>query len=587
MPRIKEVIHCTREPKIVNTAIYLAPTVDDGSNGLESFRDAWFKRGQVLELLVRDAITSYSIVWDPEVGQTTIPEDELIELMHAATFPDYAHSGNLSGHVVRMVFDPVYLAAQSVGFGAVIAALREGLGDGVTTACVYSDPDSLKPVFRVRARYARRPVDMDADDEGHAYFRQTEQSMLRRFYQQHLEGFRLSGLSGVRNVFIREDEREGGLFLDTDCRNMQQAMALKGAAYDRVECNHPLEVYRTLGVEAARQSIIIEIRKVYRYYGINVGARHLTMIADAMTAAGGMMSIDRHGINHAEFNTLKKAAFEEIADVLTKAAVSATCDPLCDNTSRIMIGQEVRVGTGTFDLFLDRERHEQLARTHLQSHRDRKRVQRRKRAIDARMRALDGAMGEYGQPPFSSGYGTSPNYQTHTLVNPNLGGMTQHSVPLDPMAITAFSGSGFGFGGDDEGYDLSNPFGLGADEVEYDLGIMYDPEMGDGGGAQYDPTSPNYEPGIRIERRYSPSTSGWESPTYGPSSPVSPSSPAYGDYDPENPSGNGRAEEYDPEAPAYDPSGNGRAEEYDPTSELGGFFGGGDGEDEDEYNPGW
>ena len=77
-------------------------------------------------------------------------------------------------------------------------------------------------------------------------------------------------------------------------------------------------MYRTLGVEAVRQCISIEIRKVYRYYGIGVDARHLTQFADAMTYAGGMMSIDRHGINHADFNTLKKAAFEEIADVLTR-----------------------------------------------------------------------------------------------------------------------------------------------------------------------------------------------------------------------------------------------------------------------------
>lgn len=122
------------------------------------------------------------------------------------------------------------------------------------------------------------------------------------------------------------------MWLDTDCRNLQQARSIKDSISDRCECNHPLEIFRTLGVEAARQSIIIEIRKVYRHYGINVDARHLTMIADAMTYAGGMMSMDRHGINHAEFNTLKKAAFEEIADVLTKAAATAKCDPLCDNT---------------------------------------------------------------------------------------------------------------------------------------------------------------------------------------------------------------------------------------------------------------
>lgn len=55
------------------------------------------------------------------------------------------------------------------------------------------------------------------------------------------------------------------------------------------------------------------------------------------------MSLDRHGINHGEFNTLAQAAFEELSDVLTKAAVNGKVDGLCDNTSRIMLGREVRL----------------------------------------------------------------------------------------------------------------------------------------------------------------------------------------------------------------------------------------------------
>ena len=561
VPRIKEVIHCTREPKLVNTSIYLNTGLegDKDGDGLKRFREAWIKRGEILELLVRDAIKGSDIIWDPIIGESVIEADRLVEMMHAATFPDYSHAINLSGHVIRMVFDPVKLALHNLSFGAVIATLRDGLGDGVTTACVYSDPDSLHPVFRVRARYPKRPLDMDVEGEGQIHFRQTEQSMLRRFYQQNVESMRLSGFEGVRNVFIREDDREGGLFLDTDCRNMQQAMALKGAISERCECNHPLEVYRTLGVEAARQSIIIEIRKVYRYYGINVDARHITLVADAMTAAGALMSIDRHGINNAEFNTLKKAAFEEINDVLTKAAVSGAVDPLCDNTSRIMLGQECRVGTGTFDLFLDRSRHEELAHTYLQSHRNRKRLQRRQRAIDARMRALDNVdrRGFFEEKNLSS-FGTSPNIETRAPIS------TGQTVPMDPMAITAFSGTGFGFGGDG-GYDPSNPFGFGEDEVEYGANeVEY-------GADEYDPSNPIYEPGIHIERRPRP---------YSPTSPrYSPTSPRYSPSSPSN------AQEYDPSNFAlYDNDADGP--EYDPEMGGGGFFGGG-GFDDDDLGTGW
>jgi len=180
--------------------------------------------------------------------------------------------------------------------------------------------------------------------------------------------------------------------LVTDGRDMNAMMNVVSSQANRCYCNHPMEVLRVLGefshelfynshhlsgVEAARQSVIIEIRKVYKHYGIHVSARHISLIADAQTCAGALMSLDRHGINHGEFNTLAQAAFEELSDVLTKAAVNGKVDGLCDNTSRIMlgeqahqsktlsfltftcvIGREIRVGTGSFDLFLDRECHE-------------------------------------------------------------------------------------------------------------------------------------------------------------------------------------------------------------------------------------
>lgn len=493
VPRIKEVIHCTREPKVVNTCIYLnIPfSVGNPEQELKSFGLAWTKRGEVLQLLVRDAITGYSIIWDPVVGQSVIEEDEMLEALQSFIFPDYGLGDNFSGHVIRIEFDPVKLAQHGLTFGGVTAIMREAVGDGEMSACTFSDADAPNPVFRIRARYSKRPSDRDDRNTEHAW-RRLEQSTMQRFYQQQVENIRLGGLEDVRNVFIKEDKREGVLMLDTDCRDLQQAMAIKDNIADRCECNHPLEVFRTLGVEAARQSIIIEIRKVYRYYGIGVDARHLTLIADAMTYAGGMMSIDRHGINHAEFNTLKKAAFEEIADVLTKAAVSAKCDPLCDNTSRIMIGQEVRVGTGTFDLLLDRKKHETLSKQFHQPKRQHVRLQRRKRAIADRMAAIDRQFG--GPPP-------------DKLKKPAVA-----AAVFDPMSMAEFAGSGFGFSSDE--YNPEKPFDRMDDNEE-----------------EYDPASPRYSPASPM---YSPQAS----PRYSPASPrYTPSSPVY------------RGEEYDPNMP--------------------------------------
>lgn len=539
VPRIKEVIHCTREPKLVNTFIYMDKPfrLADEQEQLNVFRDAWVKRGEVVELLVRDAIAEYSIDWDPDVGSSTRGvADEDIEAVHALVYSEYSTSASLySKHVLRLRFDQTKLAQHGLTFGAVTSVLREALGDGITTKCMASDSDAPEPVFRMRARYTT-PPESGNDEET---WKTMEHSVIHRFYQQQVENIRLGGLEGVRNVFIREDKREGVLMLDTDCRDLQQAMNVNDTVFERCECNHPLEVFRTQGVEAARQSIIIEIRKVYRYYGINVDARHLTLIADAMTYAGGLMSLDRHGINHAEYNTLKKAAFEEIADVLTKAAVSAKCDPLCDNTSRIMIGQEVRVGTGTFDLLLDRDKHERLSKKHHQPRRQHIRMQRRKRAIADRMAVFDQMFGGSGDADATDR--SAP-----------LSYRNQHQQHKRPISLEESFGSGSFFDG--LGADASQPFSFAANEEEWGA-PYYSPAS-----PIYSPASPVYSPASPVYRPndgfYSPTsatyspTAAVEAPTDAPYSPTSPRySPTSPRYSPTSTNRRYAAEEYDPSAP--------------------------------------
>ena len=53
-----------------------------------------------------------------------------------------------------------------------------------------------------------------------------------------------------------------------------------------------------------------------------------------------------------------------------------------------MTGREIRVGTGSFDLFLDRECHESMARKFHQRHRERQRQHHRNREVQNRFQAL-------------------------------------------------------------------------------------------------------------------------------------------------------------------------------------------------------
>jgi DNA-directed RNA polymerase II subunit RPB1 len=106
-------------------------------------------------------------------------------------------------------------------------------------------------------------------------------------------------------------------------------------------------------VEAARQSLIHELRFVLNSYSIYVNYRHLSTLCDIMTVRGILTPITRHGINRVDSGALRKCSFEETVEILLEAAFHAEIDPLCGVTENIIMGQLAPYGTGSFDLMMD------------------------------------------------------------------------------------------------------------------------------------------------------------------------------------------------------------------------------------------
>jgi len=117
--------------------------------------------------------------------------------------------------------------------------------------------------------------------------------------------------------------------------------------------NDCIEIREVLGIEAARQSLINELRFVLGSYGIYVNYRHISTLTDVMTQRGTLMSIARHGINRIDSGALRKCSFEETVEILLEAAVYSEDDKLTGITENIIMGQLAPMGTGAFNLTLD------------------------------------------------------------------------------------------------------------------------------------------------------------------------------------------------------------------------------------------
>ena len=110
-------------------------------------------------------------------------------------------------------------------------------------------------------------------------------------------------------------------------------------------------ILETYGVEAARESIVSEIKGVFGVYGINVNFRHLGLIADFMTRNGGYTPMNRAGMWNCP-SPLQQMSFETTCTFLSQAAQDGTHDSLESPSARIVAGCAPRVGTGCFDLMV-------------------------------------------------------------------------------------------------------------------------------------------------------------------------------------------------------------------------------------------
>jgi DNA-directed RNA polymerase subunit A" len=177
----------------------------------------------------------------------------------------------------------------------------------------------------------------------------------RRLLQlvEELREIVFKGIEEVSRVVIRKEEIEGSeeFILYTEGSAFGDVLDIEGVDASRTTCNNIHEVYRNLGVEAARETIIDETMNTLEEQGLgDVNIRHLMLVADIMTAEGTIESIGRHGISGNKNSVLARAAFEVTVNHLLDAAVHGEVDDLDGVTENVIVGKPIKLGTGDVNL---------------------------------------------------------------------------------------------------------------------------------------------------------------------------------------------------------------------------------------------
>tara|TARA_Y100000996_G_scaffold273422_1_gene215285 strand:- start:1 stop:1104 length:1104 start_codon:yes stop_codon:yes gene_type:complete len=270
--------------------------------------------------------------------------------------------------IIRLEMDAEEMLDRNISMDDVHFAIQSAYRDQVS--CVFSDYNDDNLVFRLRLAdmlsnkkksfTAVNPLDQS-----------DEIYLLKGFQDNLLDNLVLRGVRGISKVIPRKItdslievdgnyEKKETWVLDTVGTNLLDILGLDYIDSKRSYTNDIQEIYRVLGIEAARQSIFNEIEEVLAFDSAYINYHHLSMLCDRMTCNDNMVSIFRHGINNDDIGPIAKASFEETPEMFLRAARHAELDPMRGISANVMCGQEGYFGTSAFQVLLDMEKIREL-----------------------------------------------------------------------------------------------------------------------------------------------------------------------------------------------------------------------------------
>jgi DNA-directed RNA polymerase beta' subunit len=363
MPRINELTRVTKNIKTPSMTLHLKPEFKHNKTRCIEFKN------KIEVTLFRDIVTSSKIYFDPEDGTTTIDKDDaLIAHYNKYRVDDEDPTCSTELHspwLLRMEFDRSKMLDMDLTMIDLSFAINSHFNQQAKgVACIFSDDNAGEMIMRIRL-IKESPGSVSAANAVNAV--NDALTELKALECVVMESIPAKGIRGVHRVETKSDRLERydnasdafhnmeEWLMETDGTNLIEAFGLPWVDAGRSYSNDVTEVFRVLGIEAARQALYNEIQLVIEG-SANIDYRHLSMLVDVMTMKGSLQPLDRFGINkNSDNGVLAKSSFEEVCDVLTKAGIFSELDKVNSVSANIMLGQISKCGTGDTEILMDPE----------------------------------------------------------------------------------------------------------------------------------------------------------------------------------------------------------------------------------------
>lgn len=335
VPRIQEIINCSKNIKGASMTIYL-----EGAKRFSS--EAVHDMISMLEFTtIKHIAKSTEIYFDPDINNTIIEEDQELIFMQDEI-------ENYSPWMLRIIIDPILMGRKGVKLRDITKKIESYLGDKQMQ--IIDSLETADPII-LRLRLLGSSTTEFNDIKKVEQF-VVEDMAIKGFCKkvsykrQQVHGYTETGISEI-------GDKEGEYVLETSGTDIAKVLRLPSVDLRRSTTNDVWDIYVNFGIEASRVSLMKEIETVFSFFNIYVNSRHIGLLADTITSNGKLMSISRTGINRVYTSPFRKCSFEETVDIMTEAAVFAEIDGLKGVTENIIMGQVCKIGTGAFDILMD------------------------------------------------------------------------------------------------------------------------------------------------------------------------------------------------------------------------------------------
>jgi DNA-directed RNA polymerase subunit A" len=213
------------------------------------------------------------------------------------------------------------------------------------------DEDGLeiKELIKQVEKSLRKKASKEEDNVITFDFKSSTLKSLRKYTDKVREA-RVKGIFGIKKAAVVK--RGNAFMVQTEGTNLGEVLALPEVDHTKTISNNIKEIENVLGIEAAREAILREAKRVLDDQNLDVDIRHLMLIADLMASDGSIRAVGRQGISGEKSSVFARAAFEETVRHLLDAALKGTKDELKGVAENIIVGQPIPIGTGTVSLVM-------------------------------------------------------------------------------------------------------------------------------------------------------------------------------------------------------------------------------------------